>query len=917
MRPNPYIGPRPFQTGEPLYGREREASALLDLLINERVVLLYSPSGAGKSSLINSAILPQLVQEGFRILGPVRVGIEPSSGGAPGLPGAEPGNRYVYSLLLSLEDRKPDEERVSQDRLANMTLTDYVHHLPDRPTWCQGDVWVLDQLEEILTVDQFDLDIKAEFFGQMGEVLRGPGNWALFSMREEFIAGVDPYLRYIPGGLSTRFRLEPLGAEAAREYVTRSAAAYGVAFTERAADSLINELRSVATRGTDGSTGLRLAPYLDPVQLQLVCMRLWNALPPDRDVIDERDVEGLGDLDHTLGNYYDSTVSNTSRSTGVSEGAIRGWIDRELISAAGTRTSVLREPESSQGLDNRAIASMVDAHLLRIEARGGNLWYELAHDRLLSPVRVSNQAWFEVNLSVLQRQAALWEQMSRPNSLLFLEEELARGEAWASTHADELGHSEREFLDSSRSAQAERERERQQSRRNRRLAVGAVALAILALAGVAAATVFASAANSQRAAAEAAGARAIVERVTANVASTRAVMGEAIANAASTRAVEGQESAQAANAAAVAALQTLEVSLEASLATNLTAQAQTIPPPTPASAITPGSTLSQTPTVSAQGTRPGVVVPCCTVAPSPTPNTTVIAQRTQLAQVRATQTQLAYPPGPLLFVSRRLGGTSRLFQLYAPGSGDPPVLLSDTKAFRPSVDVQARGNIVVFSTANRPQPGGQLVRILAAEQLTEIPILGAGDSRWDPAISPDGSSVLFASASTGNEDIYLMNLDGSNVRNLTSSPGIDENAPAWSPDGMQVAFAANPAGGQTDIWVMNIDGTGLKRLTDHQSVDTYPAWSPDGASIAFASNRDDPANRHPDIYVLNLQTGQVTDLTNTPGVDENFPAWSRDGTWLAFTRFTTNGEIFIMPSAGGAAQNVTNNPTEDSYPAWW
>ena len=67
-RPNPYPGPRSFQRGEQLYGRERETAELLDLLIAERIVLFASPSGAGKTSLVQAALIPVLEDEGFLVL---------------------------------------------------------------------------------------------------------------------------------------------------------------------------------------------------------------------------------------------------------------------------------------------------------------------------------------------------------------------------------------------------------------------------------------------------------------------------------------------------------------------------------------------------------------------------------------------------------------------------------------------------------------------------------------------------------------------------------------------------------------------------------------------------------------------------------------------------------------------------------
>jgi MoxR-like ATPase len=67
-RPNPYPGPRPFQRDQTLYGRDQELRDLRDLLIGERIVLLYSPSGAGKTSLIQAALIPELEREHFRVL---------------------------------------------------------------------------------------------------------------------------------------------------------------------------------------------------------------------------------------------------------------------------------------------------------------------------------------------------------------------------------------------------------------------------------------------------------------------------------------------------------------------------------------------------------------------------------------------------------------------------------------------------------------------------------------------------------------------------------------------------------------------------------------------------------------------------------------------------------------------------------
>jgi energy-coupling factor transporter ATP-binding protein EcfA2 len=100
-RPSPYVGPRAIRTGERLYGRDREVARLFDLLLAGRIVLMYSPSGAGKSSLLNAGLIPRLRAEGFVVRPTVRVGTEPPDGAPAGV------NRYLLAALLSLDEDAP------------------------------------------------------------------------------------------------------------------------------------------------------------------------------------------------------------------------------------------------------------------------------------------------------------------------------------------------------------------------------------------------------------------------------------------------------------------------------------------------------------------------------------------------------------------------------------------------------------------------------------------------------------------------------------------------------------------------------------------------------------------------------------------------------------------------------------------
>jgi hypothetical protein len=274
---NPYVGPRSFAYGERLYGRDREVTELGDTLLAQRMVLLYSPSGAGKSSLLEAALRPRLEQLQFRVLPTVRVGHEPS----PTFDSLSVRKRYMLSTLLSLEEGRAATTQLTPAELNNISLREYldlwdegIDQQPDDPT----ELCVLfDQFEELFTLDPTDVTEKTEFMAEVGVALRDRRRWALFAMREDFIAQLDPYLPLVPRRLSSRYRLDLLGVDAARVAMRQPAAEQGVDFSLDAANHLIDDLRRVRVQ-RGGQVVEELGPYIEPVQLQVVCRQLWSSL---------------------------------------------------------------------------------------------------------------------------------------------------------------------------------------------------------------------------------------------------------------------------------------------------------------------------------------------------------------------------------------------------------------------------------------------------------------------------------------------------------------------------------------------------------------------------------------------------------------------------------------------------------------
>lgn len=219
------------------------------------------------------------------------------------------------------------------------------------------------------------------------------------------------------------------------------------------------------------------------------------------------------------------------------------------------------------------------------------------------------------------------------------------------------------------------------------------------------------------------------------------------------------------------------------------------------------------------------------------------------------------------------------------------------------------------------------------------------NAAWDtdPAWSPDGTKIAFSSNRDGDDDIWLMDSDGTNPVNLTNSGAGRDVQPAWSRNGSSVVFVRDgvihqvPAAGGTivkrvrgtapswspveakiafvrdgDVYVMNPDGSGVAAVTSGEQAD-HSDWSPDGTKIAFQSESPDDGSLR--IKIIELATRAVGELPGS--ADVSHPSWSPDGTALVFSN-VDRGALVIAP-ADGSSPGVTLLPDLEGYevlPSW-
>lgn len=185
-------------------------------------------------------------------------------------------------------------------------------------------------------------------------------------------------------------------------------------------------------------------------------------------------------------------------------------------------------------------------------------------------------------------------------------------------------------------------------------------------------------------------------------------------------------------------------------------------------------------------------------------------------------------------------------------------------------------------------------------QLTDTPGYDA-----EATVSPKGDKIVFTSVRDGDLEIYTMDIDGKNVKRLTFEKGYDGGA-FFSWDGKKIVYRAyhptepdeiadyemllkegyiKPT--KLQIYIMDADGKNKRQITNNDAANFAPFFHPDGKRIIFSSNMADPKGREFDLYMINIETGEIERITYTPEFD-GFPMFTRDGKKLVWASNRNN-----------------------------
>ncbi len=365
--PNPYRFLKPFgpEDAEIFRGREREIKAVLNYVLAARVTVLYAPSGAGKTSLINAGLVPRLKEEGF-----VPITVRPRPAARPDDP------------LEAIQDQIA--EAIGRDTTTDRDLTILIRAAAERGG---GPVLLIcDQFEEIFihfsdTPEQENL--KLNCLKALGHLWsdRDLPVYMVFSLREDHVGNLIELKDYIPVIYANSVRLRPLDVESAREAIEEPAARYRTKYEHECLALMIKELAQ--------------GRWVEAAPLQIVCHRLWETCRPaagEYTFTADDYRRKLGGAKKVIEQYLDDALRGLNRDEHDLAIEILAHLTRDKRRTARSAAELTSASSNPTVSARRVISVLEDRGLIRPQRWREELWYELTSEFAIEAISRATEA---------------------------------------------------------------------------------------------------------------------------------------------------------------------------------------------------------------------------------------------------------------------------------------------------------------------------------------------------------------------------------------------------------------------------------------------------------------------------------------------------------------------------------------------
>ncbi|WP_261554209.1 nSTAND1 domain-containing NTPase [Frankia tisae] len=395
---SPFPGLRPFTEIDStlFFGRTAAAHTLVAKWLENRLVVVYGPTGAGKSSLLQAGVLPQLSPKVAEVLPVGRISPVPVAAGLGVPPSSRAANPFAESVLRTWSGAGSTSTLppVLRDRLGGRGPSPESRQQaadPNRPILA-----AVDQFEDFFAPGTSYLDpLREQFMTMLGEAVAAlPNLRLLLVIRQNLRAHLAPYEAALAGGEGVaRIRVGALDRRSAITAYAEPMRQAGLPLSPGSAVACIDELLRSRVVDAAGTTSVLTADAVPPAYLQLVAAALWRDMA-DRGVsLGPGTMEPTALVDTALGGHLTQVIVTEAERYDLDAGDVRRWLIRTFVTERGRRATVDEGIVTTAGMPNALLVALSERYVLASEWRSGSRRFELFDDRLIPPLQAAVPDW--------------------------------------------------------------------------------------------------------------------------------------------------------------------------------------------------------------------------------------------------------------------------------------------------------------------------------------------------------------------------------------------------------------------------------------------------------------------------------------------------------------------------------------------